>query len=457
MTGPGQILSTMDEAGRRIVLRPRPSAGRFARRRAIVGWSLVALFVALPFIRIGGHPAFLIDLVRRELVVTGNVFRPTDGVVLMLLGLTVVLVVFFTTSLFGRVWCGWACPQTVYLELLFRPLERWIEGGVAGQRRLDGERGWRPRRIAKYAVFAALSLVVANVFLAYFVGVDRLAHWVQQSPFTHPGGFVVMASVSALMFADFAWFREQTCILACPYGRLQTMLIDRQSMVVGYDAKRGEPRGKRTKLPVVGDCIDCKACVTTCPTGIDIRDGLQMECVSCTQCIDACDAIMDRLKRPRGLIRYASQDVLAGKPRRVLRVRTVVYPLLVVIAAGLLIWQAGDRPRADVWVMRTEGPGFVALDDGRVSSQLRLRIENRTTATRRYTVTVAGGALEQVAPIAPIEIAAGATAVVPVVALVAGAGFARGEQAVTVEIRDDAGWQRTLPATLFGPERARTP
>jgi len=465
MSGSGQILSTMDEAGRRILLRPRPAPGRFQRRRAVVGWGLIALFLVLPFVDIGGHPAFLIDLVRRELVIAGNVFRPTDGVVLMLLGLTVVLIVFFTTALFGRVWCGWACPQTVYMEFVFRPLERLLEGGIAGQRRLDGQTGWRPRRVLKYAVFAVLSVVVANVFLAYFVGVARLGHWVRQSPFTHPGGFLVMASVSALMFADFAWFREQTCILACPYGRMQAMLIDRQSMVVGYDARRGEPRGKRGKsLPVIGearsdrgDCVDCKACVTTCPTGIDIREGLQMECINCAQCVDACDTIMDKLERPRGLIRYASQDQLAGKPRHLLRARTFIYPILVAVAAGLLIWQAGDRPRADVWVMRTEGPGFVRIDGGRVSSQLRLRIENRTGGTRHYTVALDDPRIEQVAPYAPVEIAAGATAVVPVVALVPAATFSAGEHPVTVRVRDDAGWSRELPATLMGPEREGSP
>ena len=462
MSGPGQVLSTMDEAGHRILLRPRPSSGRFHLARGLVAWGLIALFVVLPFIEINGRPAFLIDLVRRELAIGGLLFRPSDGVVLMLLGLTVVLSVFLITALWGRVWCGWGCPQTVYMEYVFRPIERLIEGGVAGQRALDAKFG--PRRLLKYVVFAVLAVVVANVFLSYFVGVDRLAQWVQRSPIEHPGGFAVMAVVSVLVFGDFAWFREQTCILACPYGRLQTMLIDRQSMVVGYDARRGEPRGKKKKLPVVteaaagavaggADCVDCKACVVTCPTGIDIRNGLQMECINCAQCVDACDAIMDKLGRPRGLIRFASQDELAGKPRHVLRPRTIIYPALVVIAASLLIWQGGDRPDADVWVQRAEGPGFSVLEDGRVSSQLRLRVENRTEATRRYTIELTGGELDRIAPAAPVEIAAGATTLVPVIALVPATGFTHGEHPVLVHVRDDAGYERTLKATLMGPER----
>lgn len=451
---PGRVLSTMDEDGRRIRLHPRPSRGRYRAWRGVVAWGLIALFVALPFVEIGGRPALLIDLTRRELAVAGLLFRPSDGVVLMLLGLTIVLAVFLVTALWGRVWCGWACPQTVYMEWVFRPIERLIEGGVAGQRRLDAARGWRPRRMLKHAVFAVLAVFVANVFLAYFVGVERLATWVTRSPLEHPGGFAVMATVGALAFVDFAWFREQTCIVACPYGRLQTMLIDRQSMVVGYDAARGEPRGKAKKsaaLRVIGDCVDCKACVITCPTGIDIREGLQMECINCAQCADACDAVMGKLGRPLGLIRYASQDELAGKPRRILRPRTIVYPALLALAAALLVWQAGARPAADVWIVRADDRSFAVLDGGRVSSQVRLRVENRTGAARRYAIALDAPGVELAAPRAPIEIAPGATTVITVIALADRAGYQAGERRVRVIVRDDAGWTRALDATLLGP------
>jgi cytochrome c oxidase accessory protein FixG len=453
---PGQVLSTLDEEGHRIRLRPRPSHGRFWRWRGALGYGLIALFVVLPWVRIGGRPALLIDLASRELVIAGAVFRPSDGAVLMLLGISIVLAVFLVTALWGRVWCGWACPQTVYLEWVFRPIERWIEGGVAGQKRLDARGGLPPRRLVKHAVFAALSLGVANVFLAYFVGVDQLAVWIRQSPLAHPTGFLVMATVGTLMFLDFAWFREQTCIVACPYGRLQTMMIDRQSMVVGYDARRGEPRGKpgkaRTRLPTAGDCVDCGACVTTCPAGIDIRDGLQMECINCAQCADACDAIMTRLDRPRGLVRYSSEDQLAGRPRRLLRTRTVVYPVLLAIAVIALVWQAGGRLASQVWALRVDGAPFAVLADGRVSSPLRLRIENRTGAARRYTVDLVGADdVELAAPRGPVEIAAGQTAVVPVIALAPAGGFVGGERRVEVRIRDDAGFARTLRNTLLGP------
>jgi cytochrome c oxidase accessory protein FixG len=441
---PERVLSTLDADGHRIRLSPRPSKGRFWRRRAVVAYGLIALFALLPFVRIGGRPALLIDLERFELLCFGAIFRPSEGAVLMLVGLTIVIAVFLVTALWGRVWCGWACPQTVYMEWVFRPIERLT----------------KHRPVLRHTIYAVLSVAVANVFLAYFVGVSRLGEWIAGSPSQHPGGFLVMASVGALMFADFAWFREQTCIVACPYGRLQSVLLDRQSLIVGYDARRGEPRGKiaKKKLPVLqalptGDCVDCRACVTTCPTGIDIRQGLQMECIGCAQCIDACDAIMSKVGRAPGLIRYSSEEELAGKPRRVLRVRTIAYPALLAIVASLLVWQATARPAAEVWVQRIAGQPFTVLGDGRVSTQAQLRVENRGGATRQYTVELVGAPdLELAAPRAPQAIAAGTQATILVIALAPADAFAGGERAVTLRVRDDAGFVHDVRSTLLGPE-----
>ena len=456
-----RVLSTLNPDGSRFWIRPKLSPGRFLNRRRVVAYALIALFVFLPRIRIGGHPGFMIDLISRKITVLGAVFRPSDGFLLMLLGLTVVLTVFFVTALFGRVWCGWGCPQTVYLEHVFRPIERLWEGNPSEQRKLDAAKLPSWRRIGKWATYAALSFAVANVFLAYFVGTDRLEDWVTTSPGDHPFGFGVVVVVTGLMFFDFTYFREQTCIVACPYGRLQSVMLDKQSLIIGYDQQRGEPRGKPAKksLPVVsdgdkrGDCVDCGACVTTCPTGIDIRAGLQMECIGCAQCIDACDHVMDKLQKPRGLIRYTSEDELAGKPRHVWRVRTFIYPALLAVVAALFVWNVGTRSDTEVWVLRPSGPTFFDLGDGKVASQLRLKLENKTEVSRTYTVTLVEtdiGALRS--PMPSWTLAPGASAELPLFVDMARTNFTHGQHNAHVKISDDRGWSKTIAVDLIGPE-----
>jgi cytochrome c oxidase accessory protein FixG len=471
MTAPStddRVLSTLNRDGSRHWIHPKLSHGRFLRRRQVVGYALIALFVALPLIEIEGQPALLIDLVSRELVAFGAVWKPTDGFVLMWLGLTIALTVFLVTALFGRVWCGWGCPQSVYLEHVFRPIERWLEGSPGQQRALDARGGLHPRRVAKWLIYAALSFALANVFLAYFVGAARLRLWVLESPLDHPVGFSAVMVVSALMLFDFAYFREQTCIVACPYGRLQSALIDRQSLVIGYDRRRGEPRGKParklavlpearegregTDPPATGDCIDCGACVVTCPTGIDIRDGIQMECIGCAQCIDACDAVMDKLARPRGLVGYTSQDRLAGKQRRLLRARTVLYPAALAIVGSLLVWSVADRAAATVWVERVDRTPFIELPDGRVAAQARLQIENETAAVRYYTVDllpIAGGALR--IPQERWRVEPQRRATVPLFVELPRAAFVGGVRVVQVRVTGDDGFRHDLAVALLGP------
>jgi cytochrome c oxidase accessory protein FixG len=454
-TPSARVLSTLEVDGTRRWIHPKLARGRFLQRRRIVGYALIALFVLLPRIRIGGRPALLIDLVDREIDAFGAVFRPSDGIVLMLLGLAVVSAVFLVTALWGRVWCGWACPQTVYLEHVFRPIERWLEGSPA-QRAKRGPRD--PRRLVKWAIYAALSFALANVFLAYFVGTDRLETWVFESPLEHVGGFTVVAAVAALVLFDFAWFREQACILACPYGRLQSVLLDRQSLIVGYDARRGEPRGKAKKsLPIVddapnrGDCVDCSACVAVCPTGIDIRDGLQMECIGCAQCIDACDAVMDKLGRRRGLIGYTSQDVLGGKPPRLLRARTIIYPALLAGALALLAWSVRARPSTELWVERVEGAPFVRLPDGNVSSQIVVKLENESDDARTYTVSIVDAPDASLRSPPTWRAAARKAITIPIFVDSAPAAYVNGERRVGLRIVDDAGVAQEIGVTLLGP------
>jgi cytochrome c oxidase accessory protein FixG len=445
------VLSTLNQDGTRNWLRPKLARGRFLRRRRAVAIGLIALFVALPLIRIAGRPSFLIDLVARELVVCGTVFRPSDGLILMLLGLTIVLAVFVVTALFGRVWCGWGCPQTVYLEMVFRPIERWLEGTPAQAARLPR---LHPRRLAKWAIYAGLAFALSNVFLAYFVGVARLRVWVLESPIDHLGGFTVVLVVTALILFNFGWFREQTCIVACPYGRLQSVLLDRQSLIVGYDAARGEPRGKPKKhLPVLGnrgDCVDCGACVSVCPTGIDIRNGLQMECIGCAQCIDACDGVMDKLQRPRHLIGYTSTDQLAGLPRRLLRPRMIVYPALLAVVGSLLVWSITGRASAELTVLRGTGPNFVTLSDGRIASQVRLKIESAALGHYAVSLVDAPDAVLN-SPLAVWEIKPHHAQEIPLFVEVRADSFTHGMRRVKLRVDDGQGFERIVPITLLGP------
>jgi cytochrome c oxidase accessory protein FixG len=441
-----RVLSTLNQDGTRRYIRPKLARGRFLTRRRVVGLALVALFVLLPRTRIGGHPALLIDLVTQEIHVLGLMFRPSDGFALALLGITIAIAVFLVTALFGRVWCGWGCPQTVYLELVFRPIERLLEGA-------RGQRASRWRKSVKWTLYAAIAFALSNVFLAYFVGTDRLEQWVFGSPLEHPVGFGIVLSVAALMLADFGWFREQMCTIACPYGRLQSVLLDRESLIIGYDSTRGEPRTKpKKKLPIVGgDCVDCSACVAVCPTGIDIRDGLQMECIGCAQCIDACDSVMDKLGRRRGLIRYTSPDELAGKPRRVWRLRTILYPAVLAVSVGALVLTIHARTTTEVSVERVQGPSFVVLPDGTISSQARVKLENTDDIERRYHFMLvgAGGASlrsESTWPVKPHR-----SLEVPLFIDVPRGAFIDGKRKVYLRIHDSSGFERVVTLTLLGP------
>ncbi|HXS16351.1 MAG TPA: cytochrome c oxidase accessory protein CcoG, partial [Polyangiaceae bacterium] len=347
----------------------------------------MVLFVGLPFLTIGGKPAILLDVVHREFSLFGHTFLATDGVLLMLLMLTIFAAVFWMTALVGRAWCGWGCPQTVYMEFLFRPIERLFEGRREAQLELD-KRGMSPRRALKNLVFLGLSFVLANVFLSYFVGTHALFTWMTEPPAKHMAGFVVVLVTTGLVFFDFAYFREQMCTVICPYARLQSVLLDRRSLSIGYDAKRGEPRSKGKQKPGNGDCIDCQACVVACPTGIDIRQGLQLECIACAQCVDACDSIMARIDKPSGLIRYASQETLeSGRKASLFRPRVLVYSLLLLVLLVILSRALLVKPGAEVTILRGIGAPFTE-SGAQVVNQIRIKVQNRSSAAQRYHIEI---------------------------------------------------------------------
>lgn len=452
LPAPERVLPTLNADGSRRRIRPKLYPGRYWRARVVTGWGLIALFVALPFVKMNGKPVMLLDVPARQFHLFGSTFLATDGVLLMLLMLSIFVLIIWLTALLGRGWCGWGCPQTVYMEFLFRPIERLFEGDRAKQIALDKRQGPSLRRIAKNLVFALLSVLVANVFLAYFVGVERLSRWVTQSPLEHPTGFLVMAVTAGLVMLDFAWFREQMCTVVCPYARLQSVLLDERSLVVAYDGARGEPRSKGKPKPGSGDCIDCNACVVTCPTGIDIREGLQLECIACTQCLDACDSIMDRIGKPRGLIRYSSQEAMeTGKRPRYLRPRVLIYPLVLAGFVTALLIVGSRIGGADVTILRGIGAPFVEQPDG-IQNQIRVKIENRTGDKQRYQILILDAPdAKLIAPENPLPVRAGSHESTSVFVIAPRESFHDGQRPVRFQITDESGFQKEVSYKLLGP------
>ncbi len=443
-----RVLSTLNADGSRRWLEPRAAPGRWLNRRRLVGFALIVLFVALPHVRIAEKPAVLLDIVHREFTFFGVTLYPTDTLLLALFMVSVFVAVFFLTAVFGRVWCGWACPQTVYLELVFRPIDRLLK-----------RRGLMALKVPIYVV---LALFLAHTFLSYFVGTDALRTWVTRSPLEHPISFLVIAGVTFAMLFDFGFFREQTCIIACPYGRMQSVLLDRDSLIVGYDRERGEPRGRLRRkalgdvaLPQAsdpGDCVDCTMCVQVCPTGIDIRDGLQMECVHCTQCIDACDAVMDRVGRERGLIRYASQRGLDEGTRRMLRPRVVLYPIVLAISVTAFVLVLSGRGSAGVQLLRGPGLPFTVQEDGLVSNLIRLKIRNRggEAASYRVVSTTPGVVLDWRDA---IDVRPGALETRSMLLRVPRSMFAGGTFEAALTITDGGAFEQTMTHQMMGPRQ----
>ncbi len=382
-------VTSINPDGSRYKIHPADVSGPWTRWRRVAAYALIAFFVILPWLQINGHPAVFLDVADRRFHLFGLTLSTQDIWLFFFLVSGLGFTLFYVTALLGRVWCGWTCPQTVYLEHVYRVVERWIEGDQASRRRLDDSR-WTGekllRRGGKYAVFAVLSFLIAHIFLAYFVSLPHLWKMMTHDPVENWGAFVFVGVFTAILYFNFTWFREQLCIAICPYGRLQSALIDDDSVVIGYDGKRGEPRGKAT-LKDVGDCVDCRRCVQVCPTGIDIREGLQMECIGCAACVDACDGIMEKLNRPKGLVRYDSLNGLAGKPRRIIRPRTVIYTLLLAVGALVFLFSASLLQPATMTVVRMAGQPFFA-DTSVIRNQFQMRLFNKSSGKQQFKVVL---------------------------------------------------------------------
>ncbi len=454
------VLSTLDRDGSRRWLFPRLATGKFWHRRRWFGYALIAFFVTLPHLRIAGKPPLLLDIPARQLIVMGSTFLPTDTLLLALGMLGGFLVIMSMTTLAGRVWCGWACPQTVYMEFLFRPIDRWFQ-------RTRGH-GGKPRQtmsgamaVARLAIYLLLAMALAHTFLSYFVGTDRLSMWIRSSPLEHPLAFIVMIGTTIAMLFDFVYFREQLCLIACPYGRFQSVMLDRRSLIVGYDMQRGEPRGRLKRdqgggVTNQGDCVDCKLCVAVCPTGIDIRNGLQMECINCTQCIDACDAVMEKIGKPNGLIRYSSQDSLSGQPSHKFRLRLVLYPTLLGVVIFTFLGVLASKSSFDTSILRGTGNPYSSIAVGRIQNSFKLRIVNRSEKTQTYQLEPLQpeSVVLEVVDAEKLTMNAGQTFLVPLsVSFPATSTALNGRAEGVLMVTDSDGVAQRLDMQLLGPKQ----
>ncbi len=455
-----KVLSTLNTDGSRVRLAPKPVKGAFYRKRRAVAYGLMALFIALPVIHVGGVPLVLLDLPRRQFTFFGKMFLATDTVLLMSLMVTLVVMVFLLTALFGRVWCGWACPQTVYMEFIFRPLERLLEGKAYGKKKRQPTLA---RRAAKQVIFLALSLFLAHIFLGYFVGLKELFGWLTESPLDHRFSFTVMLCTAALIYFDFGYFREQTCIVACPYGRIQAVLQDKRSLIVGYDEVRGEPRGARKKSmsdeqkAALGHCVNCRLCTRVCPMGIDIRNGFQLECIACTSCADACDSMMDRVGLDRGLVSYTNKAKQEGEEAKLVRPRVIIYPLIILLSLGAFGFTLARKGSADVTILRALTSPFSVLDSGEVSNPLRVKVQNRGRSSRSYRIDLEGApeGARMISPMNPLKVAGSQARTAPVfIILPADAFTGSGEVPIKIKVSDGAGFEQALTYRLLGPATA---
>lgn len=376
-------ISIVNKKGGRKWVYPKKPHGRYTTARTILSYILLAALFGLPFIKIDGHPFMLLNVFERKFIIFGTVFVPQDFYLFGLLMISLFVTLFLVTAVFGRIFCGWFCPQTVFLEMVFRKIEYFIEGDYLRQIALNNSE-WNAnkifKKVLKYAIFFILSFLIANIFLSYLIGVDQLWKIITEPVSMHVKGFLAVLIFTGIFYFIFAWFREQACILVCPYGRLQSVLLDKNSIVIAYDYIRGEPRGKvkNREEDHLGDCIDCKLCVNVCPTGIDIRNGTQLECVNCTACIDACDSIMDQVERPRGLIRFDSMEGIKNNVKLKFTPRVIGYTTVLLVLLTTLTVLFAQRKDLDINILRTPGMLFQKQPDDKISNMYNLKVSNKT-------------------------------------------------------------------------------
>jgi cytochrome c oxidase accessory protein FixG len=380
-------IATVDAQGKRVWLYPKKPSGAHHRARVFVSAGLLSLLFAGPFITIGGRPLLLLNVFERRFVIFGQVFWPQDFVLLALLLIIFFVFIILFTVVYGRIWCGWMCPQTLFMEMVFRKIEYWIDGDANEQRRLKKEpygllKGFR--KILKQTIFLAISILIAHTVMAYLIGPLETFAIISQSPADHVAGFVGLSAFTLIFYSVFAFFREQACVVVCPYGRLQSVLLVRDSVVVAYDWLRGEPRSKlrknQEKEAKTGDCIDCKLCVHVCPTGIDIRNGTQLECVNCTACIDACDDVMIKIDKPKGLIRYTSHAAIEKGNQKIFTARAMGYSAVLLALMGIFGFTLLTRSDVETTILKVPGTLYQRSEKGTITNLYNVEFVNKTFA-----------------------------------------------------------------------------
>jgi len=449
-------VTTISSDGSRPFLHPSDVRGRFTVWRRIAALALLLIYVLLPWIPVNGFPAVFLDVAERRFHFFGLTLATQD----LWLGFFIVsglaFSLFYVTSFFGRIWCGWTCPYTVFLEHLYRRVERLIDGDAPARRRLE-DAPWTVqkivKRVLKHSIFVAMSAAIAHVFLSYFVSIRQLYAWMQGPPSQHWFAFGVVLFLTGALYFAFSWFREQFCIILCPYGRLQSALTDDNTVAIGYDKKRGEPRGKMGTAGA-GDCINCLRCVQVCPTGIDIRNGLQLECIGCAACVDACDAVMTKVGRPKGLVRYGSLNQLNGGTTRFIRPRTIAYSLLALLGVIAFGFSLSTLKPMRVLAKRLPGAPFF-MGEGVVRNQFTLHIINKRHQTSSYKIelTSAPAGMRMIGAEEPVEVPGLGEVDKPVIVTISEHDYT-GKCAITLQIRELHEGGSTISQTMefLGPD-----